>query len=132
MNYNDYSLQSGKTEINTGIKTNELNNQNNPVPEYIPNENQINPTNEEIEELDGTDNLRYKDNNMMNNFTPFYQQRLDSCDSSAPRLRYTRFVLQHIAQCLCRTILAFPLSGVPRPAFLLSQPVSYIALHLHM
>ena len=83
MNYNDYSLQSGKTEINTGIKTNELNNQNNPVPEYIPNENQINPTNEEIEELDGTDNLRYKDNNMMNNFTPFYQQRLDSCDSSA-------------------------------------------------
>ena len=43
----------------------------------------MNFQNEEIEELNGTENLRFKDyNNMMNNINPFYQQRLDSCDSS--------------------------------------------------
>jgi hypothetical protein len=81
MKYNDYSFPSGTNESN-GNK-NELNSNNNSNPEYISKENQMNFQNEEIEELDGTENLRFKDNNnIMNNINPFYQQRLDSCDSS--------------------------------------------------
>ena len=80
MKYNDYSFPLSLNETNSN--SHELNTKNNANPEYIPIENQMKTQIEEIDELDGTENLRFKDNNVINNINPFYQKRLDSCDSS--------------------------------------------------
>ena len=61
---------------------NEANNKNDSPLQNISNPNQNNILNneKEIEEIDEIDNLGIK-GNFPNNFNPFLQQRLDSCDS---------------------------------------------------
>ena len=77
------SLPEKIQDLNEAEKIqNEENNKNDSVPQNISNQNQIIMLNKEkeIEELDETDNLGIK-GNIPNNFNPFLQQRLDSCDS---------------------------------------------------
>ena len=73
------------------LNQNQINIVNNSFPQYIPNSNQLNLQNGEkeidIEELDGTDNLRFKDD-IQNNQHFFLQQRLDSYDS-IPHYKYS-------------------------------------------
>ena len=69
------------------IPDNETNNLNIP-PQNLSNINQMNlPNDKELEELDGTENLRFKGN--INNYNPFLQQRLDSCDSAAAQYKFS-------------------------------------------
>jgi len=63
------------------IKENEITNNNNSLPQYILNNNQINE--KEPEEGDEIENLRFKDCNNNINLNSIIQQRLDSYDSAA-------------------------------------------------
>ena len=76
-----------KKDNNNGIdesekNQNKLNSPGCALFQNMSNNNQnLFDNNKEIEEGDGTDNLRYKDINYTNNYYPSFQQRLDSCDS---------------------------------------------------
>ena len=95
MNNNEQSFPIPNKDENNEKKELEINdlereNINNSFPENIQNLNQFQnlPNNNEkekdLEDQDGTDNLRYISNNNYNNNINFYiQQRLDSCDSAA-------------------------------------------------
>ena len=96
MNNNEQSFPIQNKDQNNEKNELEVNNiknknMNNSIPENIQNLNQLqnlqnnNEKEKELEDQDGTDNLRYISNNYNNNIN-FYiqQQRLDSCDSAAP------------------------------------------------
>ena len=91
MNINEYSFPFSSQESNNDInklenKQNEMNATFNYVLQNSQDIKQMNfgikekENENEIEELDETDNLKYKDNINLN---PFLQQRLDSFDSKA-------------------------------------------------
>ena len=73
------------------INETQLKNIYNSFSQNIPISNQSNlPNNndKELDEQDGTDNLRFKDNNY-NNFNFYMQQRLDSYDSAAAQYKFS-------------------------------------------
>ena len=74
-----------RTKKSKKFKTNKKNNINNTNAQNISNTNQQSNQNKEkeIEDMDGTDNLRFKDNINNNYLNTFLNQRLDSCDSAA-------------------------------------------------
>ena len=95
MNNNEQNFQITNQEKNNEkneFEESQLNNINsNAVPENISNSNQSNlqKNNEkELDEQDGTDNLRFKDNNY-NNFNFYIQHRLDSYDSTAAQYKFS-------------------------------------------
>ena len=96
MNNNEQNFPIPNKEANNEkkeleIKDMERENINNSFPENIQNLNQFqnlpnnNEKDKDLEDQDGTDNLRYISNSNYNNnnINFFIQQRLDSCDSAA-------------------------------------------------
>ena len=93
MNFNDNSFPFSQREANNDKKEFEINtNQNNnnyPLSQFT-KINKLNFQNEEkeIEDMDDTENLRFKDN-LQNNLNPFIEQRLDSYDYSSNHFKYS-------------------------------------------
>ena len=89
MNINEYSFPFSSQESNND--NNKLENKQNKISDtfnYVLQNSEdfgINEKENEIEELDETDNLKYKDSKNLN---PFLQQKLDSFDSKA-RFKYS-------------------------------------------
>ena len=84
MNFNENSFLFSKKENKEDIKKFEIkNNQINPISQFTKINNLVYQHEEkEIEDIDDTDNLRYKDN-FENNLNAVIVQRLDSCESSS-------------------------------------------------
>ena len=79
--------EKNEFELNEAL----LQNIGNSVPQNMPNSNQSNLQNnndKELDEQDGTDNLRFKDNNY-NNYNFYIQQRLDSYDSTPAQYKFS-------------------------------------------